>query len=217
MATFDLLIGQQRRQESSIHAGVINKPWQDSKRTVTSGPLCVITGPIDSALDLVLSLIAGDGQTNFLHLNTLDYKKCDETLRDEYSQDTYFEGWKKLKRLLKNPRTNFRAVERGGGHGERKDKPGDKAGWVHGGYARAPACAPRKTARAFSGIEGDLAGDRPAPGGILADSREFARRRAGGGIGPRARIRAVGEPSRPFLHRSIPRSKGPAQFGKARL
>ena len=38
-----------------------------------------------------LNLIAGDGQTNVLHLNTLDYS--------EDWQDTYFEGWKKLKKL----------------------------------------------------------------------------------------------------------------------
>ena len=49
-----------------------------------------------------LNLIAGDGQTNVLHLNTLDYRKWDETLRDENWQDTYFDGWKKLKRMLKD-------------------------------------------------------------------------------------------------------------------
>lgn len=48
-----------------------------------------------------LNLIAGDGQTNVLHLNTLDYKKWDETVKDEHWQDTYFEGWKRLRQLLK--------------------------------------------------------------------------------------------------------------------
>lgn len=51
-----------------------------------------------------LNLIAGDGQTNVLHLNTLDYRKWDETVKDEHWQDTYFEGWKRLKRLLKKPK-----------------------------------------------------------------------------------------------------------------
>lgn len=46
-----------------------------------------------------LNLIAGDGQTNVLHLNTLDYKKWDETVKDEHWQDTYSEGWKHFKRL----------------------------------------------------------------------------------------------------------------------
>ena len=46
-----------------------------------------------------LNLIAGDGQTNVLHLNTLDWKKWDETTRQEDWQDTYSEGWKKLKKL----------------------------------------------------------------------------------------------------------------------
>ena len=46
-----------------------------------------------------LNLIAGDGQTNVLHLNTLDYERWDENLKDENWQDTYFEGWKKLKKM----------------------------------------------------------------------------------------------------------------------
>ena len=47
-----------------------------------------------------LNLIAGDGQTNVLHLNTLDYTKWDETTSEKLWQDTYFEGWKKLRKLL---------------------------------------------------------------------------------------------------------------------
>ncbi len=46
-----------------------------------------------------LNLIAGDGQTNILHLNTLDYERWDEKTGDENWIDTYNEGWKKLKRL----------------------------------------------------------------------------------------------------------------------
>jgi len=46
-----------------------------------------------------LNLIAGDGQTNVLHLNTLDYKRWDEKTDDKDWIDTYQEGWKKLKKL----------------------------------------------------------------------------------------------------------------------
>lgn len=47
-----------------------------------------------------LNLIAGDGQTNVLHLNTLDWAKWDERIKqDEDWRDTYGEGWKKLKKL----------------------------------------------------------------------------------------------------------------------
>lgn len=46
-----------------------------------------------------LNLIAGDGQTNVLHMNTLDFDRWDERIKDEAWQDTYFEGWKKLKKL----------------------------------------------------------------------------------------------------------------------
>lgn len=46
-----------------------------------------------------LNLIAGDGQTNVLHLNTLDYERWEQNLANEDWQDTYYEGWKKLKKL----------------------------------------------------------------------------------------------------------------------
>ncbi len=46
-----------------------------------------------------LNLIAGDGQTNVLHLNTLDFDRWDETTKDEKWQDTYYEGWKKFRRF----------------------------------------------------------------------------------------------------------------------
>lgn len=46
-----------------------------------------------------LNLIAGDGQTNVLHLNTLDYSRWDNTTKEEDWNDTYNEGFKKLKKL----------------------------------------------------------------------------------------------------------------------
>ncbi|AWV96718.1 type I restriction enzyme HsdR N-terminal domain-containing protein [Arcticibacterium luteifluviistationis] len=47
-----------------------------------------------------LNLIAGDGQSNVLHLNTLDWERWDDKVKeDEDWQDVYFEGWKKLKKL----------------------------------------------------------------------------------------------------------------------
>lgn len=53
-----------------------------------------------------LNLIAGDGQTNVLHLNTLDWERWDEKTDDEDWQEIYFEGWKKLKRLRANKNSN---------------------------------------------------------------------------------------------------------------
>ena len=53
-----------------------------------------------------LNLIAGDGQTNILHLNTLDWERWDEKTEDEDWQDTYFNGWKKLKKLRKDSKSN---------------------------------------------------------------------------------------------------------------
>jgi type I restriction enzyme M protein len=52
-----------------------------------------------------LNLIAGDGQTNVLHLNTLDWTKWDETTKQREWLDTYNEGWKKMRRLLADPKS----------------------------------------------------------------------------------------------------------------
>lgn len=46
-----------------------------------------------------LNLIAGDGETNVLHLNTLDWKKWDETVKQDEWSDTYGEGWRRLRKL----------------------------------------------------------------------------------------------------------------------
>ena len=46
-----------------------------------------------------LNLIAGDGHTNVLHLNTLDYDRWDETAKQDDWIRTYFEGFDKLKEL----------------------------------------------------------------------------------------------------------------------
>lgn len=54
-----------------------------------------------------LNLIAGDGQTNVLHLNTLDYERWEQNLDSEDWHDTYYEGWKKLKKL-RTRKDNYR-------------------------------------------------------------------------------------------------------------
>lgn len=46
-----------------------------------------------------LNLIAGDGETNVLHLNTLDWTKWDETVKQDEWRDTYGAGWDKLRKL----------------------------------------------------------------------------------------------------------------------
>jgi type I restriction enzyme M protein len=57
-----------------------------------------------------LNLIAGDGETNVLHLNTLDWTKWDETVKQDEWSDTYGEGWRRLRKLRANPRqTDYRS------------------------------------------------------------------------------------------------------------
>ena len=49
-----------------------------------------------------LNLIAGDGHTNVLHLNTLDYTQWSETAKQEDWMSTYFEGFDRIKKLRKD-------------------------------------------------------------------------------------------------------------------
>lgn len=55
-----------------------------------------------------LNLIAGDGRTNVLHLNTIDYERWDETIDDDW-REIYFNGWVKLCKLraVKNDNSKF--------------------------------------------------------------------------------------------------------------
>ncbi|MBR1730676.1 MAG: N-6 DNA methylase [Selenomonadaceae bacterium] len=56
-----------------------------------------------------LNLIAGDGKTNVLWLNTLDYERWTEVLDDEDWKDIYYDGWKRFKefRRVKNSNCDF--------------------------------------------------------------------------------------------------------------
>lgn len=54
-----------------------------------------------------LNLIAGDGQTNVLHLNTLDYERWEDFTKSEDWIDTYNEGWKKLKKLRVDKNSDY--------------------------------------------------------------------------------------------------------------
>ena len=59
-----------------------------------------------------LNLIAGDGETNVLHLNTLDFERWgDRTEKDVKWRDTYSDGFKRLEKLRaergQNKRFNF--------------------------------------------------------------------------------------------------------------
>lgn len=50
-----------------------------------------------------LNLIAGDGNTNVLHLNNLDYERWDETINDREWLEIYSTGLKRLEALQKIP------------------------------------------------------------------------------------------------------------------
>lgn len=46
-----------------------------------------------------LNLIAGDGRTNVMHLNTLDYDRWDDSINDEDWDEIYHDGWIGLKKM----------------------------------------------------------------------------------------------------------------------
>lgn len=55
-----------------------------------------------------LNLIAGDGQTNVMYLNTLDYERWTQDFEEGKPnwRDTYYDGWKKLKKLRETKNEN---------------------------------------------------------------------------------------------------------------
>ena len=56
-----------------------------------------------------LNLIAGDGETNILHLNTLDWTKWDETVKEDEWSDAYGGGWRRLRKLrARTKQTDYR-------------------------------------------------------------------------------------------------------------
>jgi len=54
-----------------------------------------------------LNLIAGDGETNVLHLNTLDYERWDETISTKKWISTYVKGFERFE-ALKNNSNSFK-------------------------------------------------------------------------------------------------------------
>ena len=59
-----------------------------------------------------LNLIAGDGETNVLHLNTLDWTKWDEAVKQDDWSDTYGDGWRRLrKQRANNRRADYRQFQ----------------------------------------------------------------------------------------------------------
>ena len=55
-----------------------------------------------------LNLIAGDGETNVLHLNTLDYERWEDRTVDPKWRDTYGRGFRRLEELRAEPGQNSR-------------------------------------------------------------------------------------------------------------
>ncbi|MCD6564365.1 MAG: N-6 DNA methylase [Bacteroidales bacterium] len=53
-----------------------------------------------------INLIAGDGETNVMHLNSLDYERWSETVNNQSWLMTYGKGFKRLKELKKKNNSN---------------------------------------------------------------------------------------------------------------
>src|SRR5258705_2640578 len=55
-----------------------------------------------------LNLIAGDGETNVLYLNTLDYERWDERIKNPQWMGTYGDGFQRLLKV-RAERNNYRS------------------------------------------------------------------------------------------------------------
>ncbi len=58
-----------------------------------------------------LNLIAGDGETNVLHLNTLDYERWPEITDQDEWKDIYYDGFKRLRRLRPKKSKDYREFQ----------------------------------------------------------------------------------------------------------
>jgi type I restriction enzyme M protein len=58
-----------------------------------------------------LNLIAGDGQTNVLHLNTLDFELWNEVTKQEEWDNIYHEGFRRLKKLRPRGSQDYREFQ----------------------------------------------------------------------------------------------------------
>ncbi len=59
----------------------------------------------------MLNIIAGDGHTNVLNLNSLDYERWDENYLNPEWLDIYSEGWNNFKKVLKNKKAKIVSFE----------------------------------------------------------------------------------------------------------
>ena len=53
-----------------------------------------------------LNLIAGDGETNVLHLNTLDWERWSDKTNEVEWRDIYSKGWRRLEKLRKDKKSD---------------------------------------------------------------------------------------------------------------
>ena len=59
----------------------------------------------------MLNIIAGDGHTNVLKMNSLDYEKWDENYNNQEWLDIYGNGWNNLKKVLKKKKAEIIEIE----------------------------------------------------------------------------------------------------------
>jgi len=59
----------------------------------------------------MLNIIAGDGHTNVLNMNSLDFERWDENYNNQEWLDIYGSGWNNLKKHLKNKKPNIVEIE----------------------------------------------------------------------------------------------------------
>ncbi len=88
-----------RKKKPQSHLFTIERKPRECEEYVQNRVFAVDFDDKAVRVSRALNLIAGDGQTNVLQLNTLDYKRWEETTKNDDWRDIYHEGEKKLRHL----------------------------------------------------------------------------------------------------------------------
>lgn len=100
-----------RKNLPKSHLFTAEKPEPEQENYVQNKVFAIDFDEKAVRVSRCLNLIAGDGQTNVLHLNTLDYTRWDDNYNNTEWTEIYSNGWNNLRKQLKNPKSKLVKIE----------------------------------------------------------------------------------------------------------
>ena len=100
-----------RKGLSKSHLFTAEKPEPEQEDYVQNKVFAIDFDEKAVRVSRCLNLIAGDGKTNVLHLNTLDYKRWDNDYNNKEWTEIYSNGWNNLRKQLENPKSKLIKIE----------------------------------------------------------------------------------------------------------